>query len=92
MDLQQVDWQEQREDDEPRLGSEQDNNPLPESVNQDEGDQYGQETAVKEQKLYEYEHEMAEDLSPDRNGDTEDGTAQDEGGHRQHRDEDENPI
>lgn len=28
---------------------------------------------IKESKPYDYEHEMAEDMSPDRNGDDQDG-------------------
>lgn len=35
--------------------------------------------------MYDYEHEMAEDMSPDRNGENDDGQ-------RQHKEEDEDPI
>lgn len=41
---------------------------------------------IKETRVYEYEHEMAEDMSPDRNGDE---NIEDQ---RHHREEDDDPI
>jgi hypothetical protein len=59
--------------------------------NEDNGEMYGQEQMIQEQKWNDYEHEMGDDLSPDRNGnDTENGTIQQDGPRQ--REEDEDPI
>lgn len=51
---------------------------MPDQPGEDGVEQFGQESLIKEQRMYDYEHE---DMSPDRNGgEDDDGNMQGHGG------------